>query len=135
MRKLILMAAPLALVACAQEAAVEEPVVEEEVAAPEAAMTTANGTATPMSASVSWSDGSQGMATLNADGTYQDLDADGAVVAEGTWAVTDGKTCFSPTTEGVEAMCWTESEPNEDGSFTATSDAGDEVTVTPAAAG
>ena len=72
--------------------------------------------------------------TLNADGTYQDLDAEGGVVAEGTWAVVDGKTCFTPTTEGVDGECWTEGEPAEDGSFTATSDAGAEVTVTPVTA-
>lgn len=130
MRKIVLMAVPLALAACGQEAAVEEPAIEEE-AAPEAAMTTANGSATPMTAQVSGADGPEGLSTLNADGTYQDLDADGGVVAEGTWAVVDGKTCFTPSTEGVDGECWTESEPAEDGSFTATSDSGEEVTVTP----
>ena len=65
---------------------------------------------------------------------YTDSDAEGNVVAEGSWAVGDGKTCFTPTTEGVEAMCFTESEPAEDGSFTATPDEGDPVTVRPAAA-
>lgn len=133
MRKLVLFAAPLALVACAQEAEVEEPAVEE-VAEAEAAMTTANGTAVPLSAEVSNADGPQGMSTLNADGTYQDLGADGEVVAEGTWEVVDGKTCFTSSDEGSEAVCWTEGAPNEDGSFTATSDAGEEVTVTPMAA-
>ena len=63
-----------------------------------------------------------------------DSDAEGNVVAEGSWAVVDGKTCFTPTTEGVEAMCFTESEPAEDGSFTATPDEGGPVTVRPAAA-
>ena len=67
-------------------------------------------------------------------GTYSDTAADGTLVAEGTWAVVDGKTCFTATTEGQEPMCFTESAPAEDGSFIATPDAGDPVTVRPAAA-
>ena len=51
MRKLIFLAAPLALAACAQEAEVEEPVETAEAEAP--AVTTANGTATPMTGEVS----------------------------------------------------------------------------------
>ncbi|WP_108791305.1 hypothetical protein [Erythrobacter sp. Alg231-14] len=132
MRRIVLLAAPLALAACAQEAEVEEAVVTEE--AEVEAVTTANGTATPMTSEVSSADGPQGLSTLNADGTYQDLDSEGELVAEGTWAVVDGKTCFTPTTEGAEGECWTESAPAEDGSFTATSDGGAEVTVTPVAA-
>jgi hypothetical protein len=130
LRKLLIFAAPLALVACAQEAPVADDVAEEVAAE---VMTTANGTA-PGTYQVSNDDGPQGMSTLNADGTYQDMAADGSLVAEGTWAVVEGKTCFTPTTEGEEAMCWTESEPAEDGSFTATADSGDSVTVSPATA-
>ncbi len=133
MRKLILLAAPFALAACAQEAEVEETDAIETMEAE--AVTTANGTVTPMRANVSNADGPQGISTVNADGTFQDLDADGELVAEGTWTVTDGKTCFAPTTEGAEGQCWTESEAAEDGSFTATSDDGEEVTVTPIAEG
>ncbi|MHA6333065.1 hypothetical protein ACXYL9_05220 [Qipengyuania sp. CAU 1752] len=129
MRKLILMAAPLALMGCVEEAEVEE----ETVAAEPAAMTTANGTA-PGTYTVSNEEGPAGNSILNADGTYQDLGPDGTIVAEGSWEVVDGKTCFTPTTEGVERMCWTESEPDENGTFTATSDAGETVTVTPAMA-
>src|SRR6056297_90607 len=106
MRKLILLAAPLALAACAQETEVEETAVTEEVEA--TVVTTANGTVTPMTGEVVGADGPQGLSSVNADGTYQDLDADGGVVAEGTWAVVDGKTCFTPTTEGADAQCWTE---------------------------
>ncbi|RZV35253.1 MAG: hypothetical protein EX262_02620 [Sphingomonadaceae bacterium] len=126
MRKLILMAAPLALMACVEEAQVEEETVAEEPAA----MTTANGTAAG-TYDVSNDEGPAGKAILNADGTYQDFGADGSIVAEGNWEVVDGKTCFNPTTEDVERMCWTESEPDENGTFTATSDAGETVTVTP----
>jgi len=53
------------------------------------------------------------------------------MVAEGTWAVVDDKTCFTRTTDGVAEECWTESESDEDRSFTATSDTGQELTVKP----
>lgn len=119
---------PLALVACGQEAAVEEEVVETETAE---VMATANGSPTGPTTVTSMDGEPMGTTNLNADGTYQDFTADGTLSAEGTWAIVDGKTCFTPTTEGVTAMCWTESEPAEDGSFTATPDEGDPVTVTP----
>ncbi|HSG33730.1 MAG TPA: hypothetical protein VLA37_04285 [Sphingomonadaceae bacterium] len=126
MKKLILIAGVLAIAGCQAEP-VEEPVVEE----PEpAAMVTANGSPAGVYDATA-PDGTVTTSTLNADGTYTDTDASGAVIAEGTWAVTDGKTCFSPTTEGATAMCYTETAPGADGSFTATPDEGDPVTVTP----
>lgn len=79
-------------------------------------------------------DGTTGTSLLNADGTSQSMDAEGNVVEESTWAVVDGKTCFTSMGEaGEEVECWTESEPDETGTFTATSDAGEVVTVSPAA--
>lgn len=132
MRKLAFVIVPLVLAGCTSESAevteVENPaVVEAEV--------TANGTQ-PGTYEVTNADGVVvESSVLNADGTYIDSAADGTVLAEGTWAVTDGKTCFSPTTEGVEAMCFTLTTPAEDGSFTATPDEGEPVTVRPAAAG
>ena len=96
-------------------------------------MTAANGSPVGVYEATA-ADGTVTTTTLNADGTYTDVDAEGATVAEGTWTVTDGKTCFSPTTEGVEAMCYTETAPAADGSFTATPDEGDPLTVRPAAA-
>jgi len=131
MRKFMILAAPLALVACAEEA-VEEVPVEDEVGETEAAaMTTANGTA-PGTYTVTTADGTSGIAVLNDDGTSQDMDADGNVLNESTWAVVDGQTCFTSTGEDGETVeCWTESEPAEDGSFTATSDEGEVVTVSP----
>lgn len=127
MHKLILLAAPLALAACAQEATVEEPVAEETAAAEEA-LTTANGTAVPLVVDVADEDGPVGVTTLNADGTYQDVGVDGEVQSEGTWEIVDGKSCFTDD-DGV--TCWTESEPAEDGSFTVTSDEGAVQTVKP----
>lgn len=132
MKKLILVAMVGTLAACQPEPA-EEPATEETAAEAETPVTVANGTA-PGSFDVTAADGSMMTATINADGTYKDVGADGKVIEEGTWEVKDGKTCFSPTTEGAKPMCWTETEPGADGSFTATPDEGDPVTVKPKAA-
>ncbi len=132
MRRLILALLPLTVLAACSSEPAEEAVTEEPAAAEPAAVTAANGS--PVGAyEATAADGTVTTSTLNADGTYTDTDAEGAVVAEGTWAVTDGKTCFTPTTEGVEPMCYTETPPAADGSFTATPDEGDPVTVRPAA--
>ena len=129
MRRITLALVPLTVLAACSSEPAEEPVAEETVAA----VTAANGS--PAGAyEATAADGTVTTTTLNADGTYTDVDAEGTTVAEGTWAVTDGKTCFTPTTEGVDPMCYTESTPAADGSFTATPDEGDPVTVRPAAA-
>jgi hypothetical protein len=133
MRKIILILGPLALAACSGETAEEEAPAPEPVAEETAAMTAANGSPAG-TYNVTAADGTMTTSTLNADGTYTDNAADGTVLAEGTWAVVDGKTCFTPTTEGVEPMCYTESAPAADGSFTATPDEGEPVTVSPQAA-
>ena len=130
MRKLVLILFPLTVLAACSSEPAEEPVVEETAAA---AVTAANGS--PAGAyEATAADGTVTTTTLNADGTYTDVDAEGNTVAEGTWAVADGKTCFTPTTEGVDPMCYTETAPAGDGSFTATPDEGDPVTVRPASA-
>jgi len=129
MRKILLALVPLTILAACSSEPAEEPAAEETVAA----VTAANGS--PAGAyEATAADGTVTTTTLNADGTYSDVDAEGTTVAEGTWAVTDGKTCFTPTTEGVTPMCYTETAPAADGSFTATPDEGDPVTVRPAAA-
>jgi len=132
MRKIVLALAPLTVLAACSSEPAEEPVTEEtatEAPAPSAA----NGSPAGVYEATA-PDGTVTTTTLNPDGTYTDVDAEGATLAEGTWAVTDGKTCFTPTTEGVEPMCYTETAPAADGSFTATPDSGDPVTVRPAAA-
>lgn len=130
MKKIVIAAGLVALAACNQA----EPAPEPTEAATEAAVPTAANGSPPGAYTATGPDGTVTTTTLNADGTYTDVDADGEVVAEGTWAVVDGKTCFTPTTEGVEAMCYTETAPAADGSFTATPDEGDPVTVKPAGA-
>lgn len=76
-------------------------------------------------------DGSKGVTTLNADGTYVDADDKGKELAKGTWAIKDGKTCFSPT--GKLDECYLESARNPDGSFTATDAKGGVTQVKPQA--
>lgn len=134
-RLLLVAAAAAALTACSQSTK-----TSDEAAAPESnevtanadtstqtAMVTANGT-TPGTFDVTAKDGTRSQTTLNADGTYTDVDSSGKEVAHGTWNVADGKTCFDP--EGDEGpTCWSETAPAADGSFTATSDKGDVVTV------
>ncbi len=67
--------------------------------------------------------------TRSEDGTF--TSTIGEETGTGTVEDVDGKVCFD--TEGDEegAMCWTNSEAAEDGSFTSTSDGGDVVTVRP----
>lgn len=96
-------------------------------------MVTANGSK-PGAYEVKHADGSVTRTILNADSTYRDIGANGKVAAEGKWSVAGGKTCFAPTTKGAEHMCFKETAPSKDGSFTATPDKGKPVEVTPAAA-
>jgi hypothetical protein len=133
MRKILIAMAivPLALSACSSEPA--EPPADEASAEPAAPGSSANGSP-PGTYQVAAPDGTVSMTTLNADGTYTDFDAEGAVIAEGTFAVVDGKSCFTPTTEGVTPMCYEESTPGPDGAFTATGDDGTSVMVSPALA-
>ena len=95
-------------------------------------MVTANGSK-PGTYEVKHADGTVTRTILNADSTYRDLAANGKVEAQGRWSVTGGKTCFAPSTKGAQAMCFKESPPAKDGSFTATPDKGKPVMVRPAA--
>lgn len=133
MRKIALMLGTLALAACSGEAAEEEAAAPEAVVEEVAAMTTANGSPAGTYTATD-ADGTATSNTLNADGTYAVTGTDGAALDSGTWEVVDGKTCFTSSAEGATAMCWTEAAPGADGSFSATSDAGETVTVAPQAA-
>ena len=131
MRKFALIAAPLALAACSSEPAEEAPA--PEMTAEPAPATVANGSMAGTYLATA-PDGTVTTTVVNDDWTYSDSDADGNLIEEGTWAVTDGKTCFTPTTEGRSPVCYTETAPAEDGSFTATPDEGEPVMVRPAPA-
>ncbi|QIQ85979.1 hypothetical protein [Erythrobacter sp.] len=63
---------------------------------------------------------------VNADGTYVDMDGEGTEVGGGTWEVRGELTCFDPEGDGEnqQERCWTNEEPEEDGSFITTRDDG-----------
>jgi hypothetical protein len=131
---LVIAAAAAALVGCHKAENKSEQSAENEAlnsgaataAATPAAMTTANGS-TPGTFEVVMKDGKKGQSILNGDGSYVDKDPSGKET-KGTWNVTGGKTCFDP--DGSEGpTCYAESAVGADGSFTATSDKGEKVTV------
>jgi hypothetical protein len=135
MKKLLLIAGCAALAACGQT---QEPAATEDanttvteadanaIDPSASAVTTANGSA-PGTYEVTMKDGRKAQSILNADGTYVDKNSDGTE-SKGTWNVAGGKTCFDP--EGDEGpTCYAETSVAADGTFTATPDKGDPVTV------
>lgn len=134
MRSLVLIATAIALSACSQGAE-EAPAAEADTApaAANAAVAAPAGTSALAAAdaagtyTVSWADGTTTETTINADGTYIDT-MGGEETARGTWEVKEGRSCLTP--EGGAELCWTDSAPAADGSWTATADDGTTVTVT-----
>lgn len=138
MRSLVLIAATVALAACSQ--GVDEtpaPAETTDTAAAPAETAGNSALAAPDAAGtymVTWADGTTTTTIINADATYVDT-MDGEETARGTWEVKEGRSCLTP--EGGAELCWTDSEPAPDGSWTARADDGTEVTVvrTPGASG
>jgi hypothetical protein len=129
MNKMFLVAASaVALAGCHKAAAPTDNAASNAATAATApaaaAMVTANGSP-PGSYDVTDKKGTKSVAKLMADGTFVDTDAKGKEIDRGTWNVTNGKTCFT----GKNAACYKESAVGADGSFTATSDKGETVTV------
>lgn len=124
MKSYLALGAVLVLAACAQPAEEAEAPVEE-VAAYDGSVAAGDYT-------VDYGDGTAPF-SIDADGNWTSVDEEGNPT-EGTSAIVDGKICFTSAAE-EEAECWTNEAPGEDGSFSSTSDAGETVTVTPAAAG
>ena len=129
MKKLILLAGIAALAACTgKERAAEETATAE---APAAAVAAAPAVGpTPGSYDVTGPDGTKLVATLMADGTYVDRDEAGKVLEKGKWAAKGGKTCFDDEGDKAE-VCYTDSAPAADGSFTATEADGKVTQVKP----
>ena len=130
MKKLILLAGIAALCACSsQEPAAEDTAAAEAPTAEVAAAAPAAGP-TPGSYDVTGPDGTKLVATLMADGSYVDRDGADKVIEKGKWAVKDGKTCFDDEGDKAE-VCYTDSAPAADGSFTATTADGKVTQVKP----
>jgi hypothetical protein len=126
MKKLVLVTAlAAALAACSQPAEEADDTAVAE-AAPEATPTSSAG-----NYDVTMADGTAFTAVLNADGTYQDLDAAGTVTESGTWEDRDdGSTCFDSEGGDDTVVCFTVGEAAEDGSMVATPDDGsDPLTI------
>jgi len=120
MRKLVLFAAVAALSACNQNKAEPAPTASES-AAPAAAATTAS-----MAGTYEYTyEGKATTTVAKADGTYEDTQA-GKVIESGKWTQADGKTCFDDTGANPP-KCWTTTEPDSMGMFTATSTDGKTV--------
>lgn len=125
MRQLVMMMA-----ACLTAACSESPVTNSEDTEAGKVATTANGSP-PGTYYVAGPDGTASLVTLYADGAYSQITPEGEYPSQGTFEVLDGKTCFKVHQIGAELNCYTESPLNEDGSYTATLDSGDVLTVTP----
>ena len=129
MKKIVLLAALSMLAACSQKTEEKKETPAEPVAEAAPAPAAESGTA-PGTYDVKMADGTMGTTTINADGTYVDIDPTGKTVKKGKFAHKDGKDCFDPDGDEAEA-CWALSPVAADGSFTATAPDGTAVTVTP----
>jgi hypothetical protein len=129
MRIQALVATALLLTACSGQQTEDK--VETEADMP---FVTANGSPAGVY-EVSGADGSVSIVTLYEDGTYSQVTPEGTDAAQGTLQVVDGKTCFRVHRPGAEALCYTESATDEDGTYTVTPDGGEPLTVRPMSAG
>lgn len=129
MRLFVSCAAAIALLSACSEAEVEEPVVDDPVE--EAVVTDANGDT--MEAylgdwDVTYPDGSTGVTTNNADGTYTVTMADGTTM-QGSWVFGAEESCW--TEDGAEPICYTVGAPDENGTRELTMADGTVIMVTP----
>jgi hypothetical protein len=129
MNKLILAAAlSAALVACGDAAEEADDTAAVEAPAPEAAAADAAAAAESSAGTYEYElDGKPTTAVLAADGKYTDTQ-DGKVVEQGMWADRDGKVCFDPEGDAL-GTCYTTTERDAEGVFTATGDDGTTLTV------
>lgn len=128
MKKFILLAGVAALAACG-ETAVEEEAPTEDVVVDEVAEAPTAPDGGPMEGTYALRDmeGTEdGRTTLNADGTYNYVPAEGDAVS-GTWEMTDAGVCFDPEGD-MEATCYPMAEEvNEDGSWVRIDSEGNEA--------
>ncbi|WP_427968911.1 hypothetical protein [Altererythrobacter sp.] len=125
MRRRAIMMATVILAACSGG-----PAEDSADTGTETAMTLANGSPAG-TYYVAAADGTASLVTVNADGTYSQVTPEGTDAAQGTFEVVDGKTCFKTRSVGAVPICYSETEPAEDGSYTATPDGGEPLSVKP----
>ena len=130
MKKFVIVAGIALLAACGSNKDASGDAAASDAAAASAAATPAAvHTPAPGSYDVTTPDGKKLTNTLMADGVYVRRDAGGKVLDKGKWAVTDGKTCFTPEIGAVD--CYTDTMPGANGSFTATDSMGAVLQVKP----
>lgn len=127
MRMLALGAATAALAACNQSQPAAAPVAQ--TATEPAPTPQPTSQARPGTYSVTELDGTKMTSVLASDHTYTNT-VHGQRTEAGAWAIVGGRTCLTPS-EGAGAVprCYTDSPLDEDGTFTATPDQGDPITV------
>jgi hypothetical protein len=126
MRKIMMIAAVAALGACSKPA--EEPAAPASTAAAAEAATEA-----PVVEAGDYTfvdkDKKEGKLSIAADNTYSVTWPDGTT-AKGTVSIKDGKGCYDEEGDKTPTLCWKNDPPAADGTWTATSDDGQVVTVT-----
>jgi len=115
----------LALCGVAALAACSSPEPEEQAEAEPAE--TAAPSEMAGSYEVALEDGTVLSSFLAEDGTFIES-VGGEVTSSGNWTDEDGKICFEPSGD-QPAMCYTVGDIADDGTFTATPDQGDPITV------
>jgi hypothetical protein len=125
MKKLALSVAIGALAACGQSQP-EQPIQQAAAAEPAPVPT---GQLVPGIYSVTEIDGTKMTEVLATDHTYTET-VHGQKIEAGAWALVGGRTCLTPSEgAGAQARCYTDSPLAADGTFTATPDRGDPMTV------
>lgn len=139
MKKLILLASLAALAACSkpEEAAAPPEAAASETMPMDAGTASTEAMADPNTIQAGTydivaKDKKTATLTIAADNTYAFTTAEG--VQKGTVAAKDGKACYDQEGDKEPTMCWTNAKPAADGTWTATSDDGQTVTVKRAAA-
>ncbi|MBD3728521.1 MAG: hypothetical protein IE933_02330 [Sphingomonadales bacterium] len=123
MKKLLLFAAVASLAACSQSNEDAPPPPPDDTPAAPATAESIVGTyeeTTP--------EGKVLVTDIKADGTYTES-IEGKVTESGSWTQADGKDCFDPEGDDTPARCFTATPMAEDGTFTATNEKGESITV------
>jgi hypothetical protein len=130
-KKFVMIAAVAALSACNDNKAETAPAASES-APPPAAGTASAPAERAGTYTYTLADGTTGTTVLAADGTYTDSGTDLAQAEAGTWSIDPaGRVCFDPQGDdpGQPSRCYVMSEPDADGTMTATDDDGQVVKV------
>lgn len=129
MKRLIVLSCFVSLAACSGSEEATEPMPQEEVAAEELAFDPSNLATAEESAGtyqVAYPDGSTGMITLAADGTFSFTS--GEETSTGSFEMPEpGHYCYTVETGSVTGGCYVNGPLAEDGTWTSTSEETGEV--------